>query len=261
MFELACAVDVPADLLDALAWPPDVSAVYQHGDISAWRAWIWAAVASGDEYEPVPLDVPSTVMNGVARLGVSPDDVVLEDEQMDEQMVLTSNAHVNSYEYRQEVLQRLDPDLSTDRALSFRNELADQWYDLNNPEQTPNPMSVSFETGRADFLPNLSDLAVENILLYLVGEDDTELDKIPVRLTFTNDGGTVGGESMPIDGIISTRKGNGSSWMPTIGRTPIGTWTLSFPDTAEVRRLFEEDRLTDILVVLTYRGLTLSWPQ
>ena len=79
MFELADAVDVPADLLDALAWPPDVGAVYQHPDVSAWRAWIWAAVASGDEYETGPPDVPSFGTWGVVRLGVSPDDVVLEE--------------------------------------------------------------------------------------------------------------------------------------------------------------------------------------
>jgi hypothetical protein len=33
VLELADAVDVPADLLDALTWPPDVGAVYQHRDV------------------------------------------------------------------------------------------------------------------------------------------------------------------------------------------------------------------------------------
>jgi hypothetical protein len=79
--ELATAVDVPADLLDALAWPPDVGAVYQHAEVGAWRAWIWAAVASGDEYETGPPDVPSLGTRGVVRLGVSADDVVLEADQ------------------------------------------------------------------------------------------------------------------------------------------------------------------------------------
>jgi hypothetical protein len=79
--ELADAVDVPADLPDALAWPPDVSTLYQHADVSAWRAWIWGAVASGDEYETGPPDVPSFGTRGVVRLGVSPDGVVLEEDQ------------------------------------------------------------------------------------------------------------------------------------------------------------------------------------
>ncbi|MEF8802528.1 MAG: hypothetical protein V5A56_16120, partial [Halolamina sp.] len=81
VFELAAAVDVPTELLDALAWPPDVSTTYQHPDVAAWRVWIWAAVASGDEYETGPPDVPSFGTRGVVRLGVSPDDVVLEDDQ------------------------------------------------------------------------------------------------------------------------------------------------------------------------------------
>lgn len=72
VLELAAAVDVPADLLDALTWPPDVAAVYQHAEVRAWRAWIWAAVASGDEYETGPPDVPSVGTRGVVRLGVSP---------------------------------------------------------------------------------------------------------------------------------------------------------------------------------------------
>ncbi|MEF8824978.1 MAG: hypothetical protein V5A27_01335, partial [Halapricum sp.] len=91
MMELADAVDVPADLLDALAWPPDVAAVYQHAEVSAWRAWIWAAVATGDEYETGPPDVPSLGTRGVVRLGVSPDDAVLEDDQT----VLASSADVH----------------------------------------------------------------------------------------------------------------------------------------------------------------------
>jgi hypothetical protein len=82
---------VPADLLDALAWPPDVSTLCQHPDVSAWRAWIWAAVASGDEYETGPPDVPSLGTRGVVRLGVSPDDVVLEAEQT----VLANSASVH----------------------------------------------------------------------------------------------------------------------------------------------------------------------
>jgi hypothetical protein len=81
VLELAAAVDVPAELLDALTWPPDVGAVYQHGEVSAWRAWIWAAVASGDEYETGPPDVPSVGPRGVVRLGVRPGDAVVGEGQ------------------------------------------------------------------------------------------------------------------------------------------------------------------------------------
>lgn len=79
--ELAAAIDVPTSLLDALTWPPDLSAIYQNSDVSAWQAWMWAAVASGDEYETGPPDVPSRGDFSVVRLGVSSADVILEDGQ------------------------------------------------------------------------------------------------------------------------------------------------------------------------------------
>jgi len=91
VLELAAAVDVPAELLEALSWPPDVGAVYQHAEVSAWRAWIWAAVASGDEYETGPPDVPSVDPQSVVRLGVSPAAAVLAEHQT----VLARNAAVH----------------------------------------------------------------------------------------------------------------------------------------------------------------------
>lgn len=48
-------------------------------------------MASGDEYETGPPDVPSLGTGGVVRLGVSPDDVVLEEDQT----VLANSADVH----------------------------------------------------------------------------------------------------------------------------------------------------------------------
>ena len=65
---------------------------------------------------------------------------------------------LNSFDYRQQVIQTLDPELSADRPFSFRQQFPDQWYDLNNPDQTATPMTVRFKTARGDFLPNIDDL-------------------------------------------------------------------------------------------------------
>jgi receptor-binding and translocation channel-forming TcA subunit of Tc toxin len=53
---------------------------------------------------------------------------------------------LNSFDYRQQVIQTLDPELSVDRPFSFRQEFPDQWYELNNPDQTETPMVARFET-------------------------------------------------------------------------------------------------------------------
>ena len=52
---------------------------------------------------------------------------------------------LNSLDYRQQVIQTLDPELSPDRPFSFRQQFPDQWYDLNNPDQAATPMAVRFQ--------------------------------------------------------------------------------------------------------------------
>lgn len=169
---------------------------------------------------------------------------------------------LQDYTYQQQVLQTLDPTLSANRAFSFRNELADQFYDLHNPDQTATPMTVRFETRRQDFPPNLNDLRIEHIVLYFARAEEIK-DEITVEhLHFSeaNGLGTVGGSATSIDGIISTRKGNAGSWLTMIGKKPFGEWELALPDTQEVRALFQNEQIEDILFVITYGGETPAWP-
>lgn len=180
---------------------------------------------------------------------------------------------LDSYTYRQQVLQKLDRNVSFDRAFSFRTTFADAWYDLNNPDQTTTPMVIQFETRRADFPPNLDNLRIQHIALHFVRADvaDLEIEIPTTHLLFTSqDGsGTVGGGATTIDGItISTRRGNGISLTPTIGLAPFGTWELAFPDAPEVllpdgrrvRDLFETEEVVDILFVITYAGQVPEYP-
>jgi hypothetical protein len=169
---------------------------------------------------------------------------------------------LNSFDYRQQVIQTLNPNLSADRPFSFRNQFADQWYDLNNPEQTKTPMKVKFQTIRQDFPPNVETLKIQQVLLYFIRASQKTFELPITELRFTEQGsqGTVGGTATPIDGIISTRRGNGGSWTSALGKTPVGEWELTLPNTEEVRKHFQNEELDDILFVITYSGRTPEWP-
>jgi hypothetical protein len=73
----------------------------------------------------------------------------------------------------------------------------------------------------------------------------------------------LGGGATSIDGLISTRQGNGSAWAAMIGKSPIGEWQLALPDTDAVRARFKgdgTDRVEDMVLVITYSGRTPEWP-
>jgi len=167
---------------------------------------------------------------------------------------------LHNFTYQQQVQNSLDPYLSADRAFSFRQEFADAWYDLHNPGQISTPMSVKFETRREDFPVGIEDLAISHVLLYFISEQQLP-EAFSATLMFTANGLNLGGESTPIDGVISTRRGNGSSWIPMIGKIPEGSWQLSLPDTERIRSQLKDENIRDILLVITYSGKLPDWPQ
>jgi hypothetical protein len=165
---------------------------------------------------------------------------------------------LDSFDYRQQVIQSLDRSFSGDRPFSFRNEFADQWYDLHNPEQTPTPMTVSFQTRREDFPPNLENLTIQQVVFYCARTDGSVFET-PVTLHYSDPGGKkAGGEATPIEGIISTRRGNAGNWTSLMGKPVAGEWELAFPN--QVKTLFEKQQIEDILFVITYSGYTPEWP-
>ena len=87
--------------------------------------------------------------------------------------------------------------------------------------------------------------------------------EVPVRhLRFSEvgSGGAIGGAATSIDGTISTRRGNAGSWTGILGKAPLGTWELALQDDPDVRRLFKDERIKDILLVVTYRATLPPWP-
>ncbi len=169
---------------------------------------------------------------------------------------------LDSYAYRQQVIHELDRTISADRPFSFRHQFADQWYDLHNPDRTATPMTVRFTTRPEDFPPNLDALSVEHVLLYFARKDGV-VKEIPItHFMFQEAGsaGAIGGGSVTVDGLISTRKSHGASWLAMIGKSPVGQWELALPNNGGLRARFQNEEFDDILLVITYRGQTPEWP-
>jgi hypothetical protein len=171
---------------------------------------------------------------------------------------------LNSFDYHQEVIQRLRRRISADRPFSFRQQFADAWYDLHNPEQEAEEkqMVVTFETAREDFPPHLGSLGIQHIVVYFARKNGASFEVPVSHLRFTEQGssGSVGGAATSIDGVVSTRRGNAGAWMSMICKTPFGKWELAFPHTEEMKNRFKHEEIEDILFVITYSGNTPEWP-
>ncbi len=169
---------------------------------------------------------------------------------------------LHSFDYERQVIEQMDGRVSASRAFHFRQEFADPWYDLHNPDQTNTPMRVRFETRRGDFPPNLENLRIEHVLLYFIGAGGEAEEIIVSDFSFTEQKsfGSVGGGATTVDGVISTRRGNGTSWLPMIGSAPIGEWKLALADSPEIRARFRNDECKDILLVITFGGELPKWP-
>jgi hypothetical protein len=168
----------------------------------------------------------------------------------------------DSFDYARQVVQALSPDLSADRPFSFRHQFADQWYDLHNPDQTATPLTVRFRTVRGDFPTNLGDLAIQHVLLHVAWTSGESRRLSITHFRFTEEGaaGAVGGEASSDTGQFSTRTGTAGSWTAMIGKTPVGQWELALPDSPDMRTLFQDDVIDDILLVITYAGRLADWP-
>lgn len=170
---------------------------------------------------------------------------------------------LESEDYRQQVIETLPSELSGERPFSFTHQFADQWYDLHNPEQTATPLCVRFSTRREDFPPNIEDLKIEHVVMYFARASGESFEIQVTHLRFTEQGSNefVGGGATSVNGIISTRSGNAGSWTLMIGKSPFGQWELALEDKDDVRDLFKNEQIEDILFVITYSGRTPEWPE
>lgn len=172
---------------------------------------------------------------------------------------------LDSPDYRAQVVQQLDRNISFERLFSFRHQFADQWYDLNNSELVAppqQPMVVRFTTRPEDFPPNVSELTIQHVTLYIACREGADKGVEVRHLHFTEAGqsGQLGGTANAPDGLLSTRQANAANWAPVLGKSPVGEWELAFPDTQEMRDRFKNGEIEDILFVLTFSATTPEWP-
>lgn len=184
---------------------------------------------------------------------------------------------LHNFDYGQQVIQQLKPTLQADRAFSFRNQFPDAWYDLHNSHllKEPQQMVVQVRIGRDDFPSNFERIGMQHVMLYFSHADGQSREVKVEHLKLIDSPGreVVGGAARTIDGTISTRRGNGSSWLPLVGagagsggRTPFGVWELSLrnANVAEAQQLkdwLDKDLIEDILLVISYAGRTPPWPE
>lgn len=168
-------------------------------------------------------------------------------------------------EYRHKVIQQLDRSVVASRSFSVRDQLPDQWYDLHNPQQAATPLGVQVHLATEDLPPNLDTITTVHLVLYVVFSESGAQTPVRALLTFRPTGknpGPLTGEAVSTaEGIISTRIGNAAAWVPMLNGAPFGTWRLAFPETAQMRKLFDNEAIADVVFVVTYTGRTPEWPE
>lgn len=178
----------------------------------------------------------------------------LDFDQIADVLVTVEYTALDSFQYRYQVLQELDTTVSFDRAFSFKNNFPDQWFDLSNAQAGTETFGITFSTKKTDFPPGLTDLRFgDNLVLYFVREDGFT-DEINVADFNIADGGVSGGGST-VNGIFTPNNLNSLE-----AGTPIRTWLLTFENNFTNRELFSEEKVTDILFVITCRGDLPSYP-
>jgi hypothetical protein len=173
-----------------------------------------------------------------------------------------------SSSYRAQVLQELDRGVLADLGYSFRQNFADAWYQLNNPDPTGAAVSVAFQTESADFPPNVLNPTIAQFILYFVLTKGAAFEVQVTDLQFTPAGAAApldGGAAMTVGDVISTRRTNGSGWKakfanPAAPVAPWGQWQLTLPNSAQTQGWFANQQIQDILVVITYSGTRPAWP-
>ncbi|MBK0403315.1 hypothetical protein I5M27_09980 [Adhaeribacter sp. BT258] len=156
-----------------------------------------------------------------------------------------------------------------ERSFSFRNNFADQWYDLHHAQATANPYSVSFDIHREDFPANLKDLRIKSLSLLVDLDVEHENDKIGHDVTLKRSQGAAVTASTNTFGLISTRtgssgsssaykiySGNSAQWTSlfTGNSNPVDTWTLSITQNSPLAQHFANGKVNDLVFIVEFEG-------
>ncbi len=156
---------------------------------------------------------------------------------------------LNSFTYRNTVAQRLNQEPAPSAvAISLKNNLPDQWFDLHNPQVPGAGYQVSFQINQRDLAPNLSaPYSITRAVAYAIMKDGSEFRYL-MGLNRGAPAETLAAFSEQGLALLSVPADPGDG--------PIGTWNLAFaPDGGtQPPDPFANKLVEDIFIVLTYEG-------
>jgi hypothetical protein len=153
-------------------------------------------------------------------------------------------------EYKKAVLDALPEKATLERGYVASQEFADAFFALRHAGPAGNPMS--FRTMSSDFPPNVSSPTIAHVTVRFVPVGNAAVEVRQVGLTFRPDGRGAGPTVVAdtVDGSISTRDANGTSWLPLLGNSSLGEWQLDLPPDA-LPLFADGGAISDIVFVLT----------
>jgi hypothetical protein len=165
----------------------------------------------------------------------------------------------HSYDYEQQVNRELGIDYKSERGFSIRNEFADQFYELNHPNETATPYKIDITVRPFDFPANVSYVTSDDVKLYVMLKN-IEPDEHPfepqagqvnvIPITFTAGNPNNGGAATVQANFALNKKGIAVTSDLT-GIEPTGNWKFDFTN---LRTLIDEDKIMDIILVIAYSG-------
>lgn len=168
---------------------------------------------------------------------------------------------LDNFQYRYQVLQEADSRYNFNRGFTFKNDFADQWYELTEAQEGSTLFGVEFEISRLSFPQGLNDIQLDgsDLLLHFVREDGFT-DEIAIADFNVADsdpetemsGDTLNGTFRAIELTnVLTNQGDG---------TPFVKLRLYFANTAMNREMFKDEKVQDILLLMSCRAELPGYP-
>ena len=138
--------------------------------------------------------------------------------------------------------------------MNFKNNLPDQWFDLNNPGQTSTPNSVKFSIGANDLAPNMGEgVQLDRVLVYVAMKNGASFDRNVVLICET---GLTADKPVSENGIADMTD------TALFGNTPIGEWTFNVSQQiggGATNDPFTNDLIEDIVIIMNYSGAGIKY--
>ncbi|MBD80524.1 MAG: hypothetical protein CL840_16525 [Crocinitomicaceae bacterium] len=174
---------------------------------------------------------------------------------------------LHNFDYETEVRRNMDPAYHGERLYSFRNEFADQFYELANASESSTPFKVNINTSAYDFPMNLNDISISGLRVMFTGRAEVLRSQTvkPFKMQYVDQLGTDSNEvdvSLNKELFAGTIGGGGAGMLKIVegGPTVNGTWTFDFnPLKAQLKgnrlqEMFNNGDIDDILFVVDFTG-------